>query len=115
MNGVRIRLLGARGSMPVHGASRAIFGGETSCVLYQAEDETVILDAGTGLLWDGLPQALSKPRFSMLLTHAHVDHIIGFPMFPPLFNPACRCDLYLRTREGRTAQEQMEMLMAPPL
>lgn len=115
MNGVRVRLLGVRGSMPVHGSSRALFGGETSCVLYQAGDETVILDAGTGLLWEDLPKTLSQPRFTMLLTHAHVDHIVAFPMFPPLFDAKCECDVYLRTREGRTAREQMEMLMAPPL
>mgnify|MGYP000347867702 CR=1 FL=1 len=80
MNGVRVRLLGVRGSMPVHGPSRAVFGGETSCVLYQAGDETVLLDAGTGLLWEGLPEALSQPRFTLLITHAHVDHIIGLPI-----------------------------------
>lgn len=115
MNGVRVRLLGVRGSMPVHGGSRALFGGETSCVLYQAGDETVILDAGTGLLWENLPGELTGPHFTMLLTHAHVDHIVAFPMFSPFFDPKCDCDVYLRTREGRTAREQMEMLMAPPL
>ncbi len=115
MNGVRVRLLGVRGSMPVHGGSCALFGGETSCVLYQAGDETVILDAGTGLMWEELPQKLSGARFTMLLTHAHVDHIVAFPMFSPLFNPKCECDVYLRTREGRTALEQLETLMAPPL
>ena len=115
MNGSRIRLLGVRGSVPVHGASCAEYGGATSCVLYQAGDESVILDAGTGLLWEGLPRALTRPHFTMLLTHVHVDHIIGFPMFSPLFNPECDCDVYLRTREGRNAREQMEMLMMPPL
>lgn len=115
MDGVRVRLLGVRGSMPVHGESRSAFGGETSCVLYQAGEETVILDAGTGLMWEELPKALSQPRFTMLLSHTHVDHIIGFPMFSPLFNPECHCDVCLRTREGRTAKEQLETLMAPPL
>lgn len=115
MNGVRVRLLGVRGSMPVHGPSRAVFGGETSCVLYQAGDETVLLDVGTGLLWEGLPEALSQPRFTLLITHAHVDHIIGFPMFSPFFRPDCSCDIYLKTRDGRTAREQLETLMSPPL
>lgn len=115
MNGVRVRLLGVRGSMPVHGESRAVYGGGTSCVLYQAGEETVILDAGTGLLWEGLPRAMPRPHFTMLLTHAYVDHIIGFPMFSPMFDSNCSCDVYLRTREGRDAREQMEMLMAPPL
>lgn len=115
MNRVRVRLLGVRGSVPVHDDSCAVFGGATSCVLYQAGEETVILDAGTGILWQGLPSALTQPHFTLLLTHAHVDHIIGLPMFPPLFDPRRSCDVYLRTREGHTAREQIELLMAPPL
>lgn len=52
---MQIRLLGVRGTLPVHGPEFARFGGATSCVLVRAGGETIILDAGTGLsgrAWD---------------------------------------------------------------
>lgn len=76
---LQIRLLGVRGSVPVHGPAFARFGGATSCVFCLAGKEAILLDAGSGLLWEELPQALPEKHFSVLLTHAHVDHILGFP------------------------------------
>ena len=111
---IRVKILGARGSAPVHGADYAQFGGATSCVLYQAGGESIILDAGTGLLRQGLPDAISN-SFTMLLTHSHADHIIGFPMFQPLFDPSRRCRVYLKTRDGLGCRQQLEALMSPPL
>lgn len=37
------------------------------------------------------------------------------PVFPPLFDPTATCDIYLKTREGRSARAQLETLMSPPL
>lgn len=110
-----VKLLGVRGTLPVHGAEFAQFGGGTSCVLVRAGGETIILDAGTGLSGRAWDNFFPEKRCSLLITHAHVDHLMGFPVFPPLFDPAVRCDIYLKTREGHTAREQIEALMAPPL
>ena len=112
---LQIRLLGVRGSVPVHGPAFARFGGATSCVFCLAGKEAILLDAGSGLLWEELPQVLPEKRFSVLLTHAHVDHILGFPMFAPLFDKTYECDVYLKDRQGRSAKERVEALMAPPL
>ena len=110
-----VKLLGVRGTLPVHGAEFARFGGGTSCVLVRAGGETIILDAGTGLSSRAWADFYPEKTCPLLITHAHVDHLMGFPVFPPLFDPAVRCDVYLKTREGRTAREQVEALMAPPL
>ena len=107
---LQIRLLGVRGSVPVHGPAFARFGGATSCVFCLAGKEAILLDAGSGLLWEELPQALPEKHFSVLLTHAHVDHILGFPMFAPLFDKTYECDVYLKYRQGRSAKEQVEAL-----
>ena len=112
---IQVRLLGVRGTLPVHGEEFARFGGGTSCVLVRAGEETFILDAGTGLSGRAWESFFPEKRWTMLITHAHVDHLMGFPVFPPLFDPAVQCDIYLKTREGRTAREQIETLMAPPL
>ena len=117
MDGIfRIKLMGLRGTMPVHGEDCRLFGGATSCVFVQAAGETVILDAGTGLSGNAYREFFGgASRFSLLLTHSHVDHIMGFPAFPPLFDPACEGEVYLETRAGLDARAQLEALMSPPL
>ena len=112
---VAVKLLGVRGTVPVHGADFARFGGATSCVLVRAGGEGLILDAGTGLQGRAFRDFFPGSAFTMLITHSHVDHLMGFPIFSPFFDPAVRCGVYLKTREGRTGREQLEALMAPPL
>lgn len=112
---MRLKLLGVRGTMPVHGEAFRQFGGATSCVFLQAGDEAIILDAGTGLLTQKVYPFFSGKHFSLLLTHPHVDHMMGLPMFSPLFDSESRCDVYLKTRDGLSAREQVEQLIAPPL
>ncbi len=112
---IHVKLLGVRGTIPVHGSEFSRFGGATSCVLVKAGDETLILDAGTGLSGRAFRAFCEDKRFSLLISHAHVDHLMGFPIFPPFFDGTCQADVYLKTREGRAAREQIESLMAPPL
>ena len=112
---MQIKLLGVRGTVPVHGEDFSQFGGATSCVLVKAGGECIILDAGTGLQLQSFRAFFPGKCFSMLITHAHVDHLMGFPIFPPFFDSGCRCDVYLKTREGRSGTAQIEALMAPPL
>ena len=50
----RIRFWGVRGSMPTPGARYIRTGGNTSCVSVEADDELVIIDAGSGLRELGL-------------------------------------------------------------
>ena len=107
-----VKLLGVRGTLPVYGTEFAQFGGGTSCMLVRAGGETIILDAGTGLSGRAWDSFFPGKRCSLLITHGHVDHLMGFPVFPPLFDPGARCDVYLKTRGAR---EQIEALMAPPL
>ena len=101
---VAVKLLGVRGTVPVHGADFARFGGATSCVLVRAGGEGLILDAGTGLQGRAFRDFFPGSAFTMLITHSHVDHLMGFPIFSPFFDPAVRCGVYLKTREGRTGQ-----------
>lgn len=112
---MQVKLLGVRGTLPVHGPEFAQFGGATSCVLVRAGGQTIILDAGTGLsgrAWDAF---FPEKRCTLLITHAHVDHLMGLPVFPLLFDPTAWCDIYLKSREGRTGKDQIESLMSPPL
>jgi phosphoribosyl 1,2-cyclic phosphodiesterase len=79
-------------------AVRSTYGGNTACVEVLGGEESVILDAGSGLrnLSGALfnrPDALPA-RFHILLSHLHWDHIQGFPFFAPAFTPSSTVVIY---------------------
>ncbi len=82
---MRIRVWGARGSVPAPGPQMNRYGGNTSCVSVDLGDaEHLILDAGTGIRTLGL-DLIDAKRINILLTHLHLDHIQGLMFFPPCF------------------------------
>lgn len=86
---MKIRVWGARGSIPVCGAEYLKYGGDSTCLeVATAGGDLVILDAGTGLRQLG-NRLLAEGRkdIHFLLTHAHWDHLLGFPFFKPLYRP----------------------------
>jgi phosphoribosyl 1,2-cyclic phosphodiesterase len=79
---------GSRGSIPVSGKNCVKYGGDTTCIEIQTgTGDIIIIDAGTGIreLGNRLMKEPRKP-FHLLLTHAHWDHVIGFPFFKPLYS-----------------------------
>ena len=82
---MRVKVWGARGSVPSPGPEMNRYGGNTSCVqVTLAGGEMVILDAGTGIRTLGMHLG-DEPRARILLTHLHLDHIQGLMFFPPCF------------------------------
>jgi CheY-like chemotaxis protein len=78
------RLWGTRGSIPVAGQRYLRHGGNTSCLEVGFGDESVIVDAGSGIRDLGLKLLHRGPRrVHLLITHTHWDHIQGFPFFAP--------------------------------
>jgi phosphoribosyl 1,2-cyclic phosphodiesterase len=85
---VRVKVWGARGSVPSPGPETIRYGGNTSCVQVTLSDGTTIaLDAGTGIRGMGLALTEEAPRIHILLTHLHLDHIQGLVFFAPAFRP----------------------------
>ena len=116
MNGqngeVRLTVLGCRGSMPAAGKEMLAFGGDTSCCQIEAQGETLFLDAGTGLVNAALPE--SRP-LHILISHPHIDHLLGLLMFPGLSQPGRKVILYGKTVGGMSLEEQVRHLAGPPL
>lgn len=85
---MRITFYGVRGSLPSPGPATAQFGGNTSCVLVELADGTLLIfDAGTGMRPLGGRLLGSERPLHLLLTHSHWDHIQGFPFFAPIYQP----------------------------
>jgi phosphoribosyl 1,2-cyclic phosphodiesterase len=81
-----------------------------------AGDEHIILDGGTGLRPLGVRLKERGPvRSAMFFTHAHWDHIQGFPFFAPAYLEGNRLDLYGSVAaHGTTLEAQLTEQMRSP-
>lgn len=82
-----IKFWGVRGSVPVSGIEYIKYGGSTTCVEITTKNGgTIIVDAGTGIRKLGIKLTSEKRKnINLIFTHAHWDHIMGFPFFKPLY------------------------------
>ncbi|MBI3764040.1 MAG: MBL fold metallo-hydrolase, partial [Chloroflexi bacterium] len=67
-----------------------VIGGNTTCVEVRSGEHTIVVDAGSGLRSLGLSLmardfALGKGTAHLFFTHAHWDHLMGFPFFKPAY------------------------------
>jgi phosphoribosyl 1,2-cyclic phosphodiesterase len=113
---VLIRCWGARGSIPVSGPHYSVYGGDTTCLeIRTASNDLVIIDAGSGIraLGNSLVEQ-DRLTYTMLLTHGHWDHIIGFPFFKPLHNPRAHVHVYGCRFERNSLKDVLAPSMSPP-
>jgi phosphoribosyl 1,2-cyclic phosphodiesterase len=74
-------------------ATRATYGGATSCVEVEGADAAfLVCDMGSGLREFGIDAfrrcAAGHARsYHFFMSHMHWDHIMGFPFFGPAFDP----------------------------
>jgi phosphoribosyl 1,2-cyclic phosphodiesterase len=114
----RIKLWGTRGSIAVPGPETLRYGGNTACVELRTDDEIIVLDAGSGIrpLGVALKQEFKERpiNLSLLITHAHWDHIQGFPFFKPAYDPKNKIRILGFDGAGATFREIMTEPMRSP-
>lgn len=114
---MQVRFWGVRGSIPVPGPSTIIYGGNTACIEVRCGERLIVLDAGSGIR--ALGQALEHHNvldFDLLLTHCHIDHLMGLPFFKPVF----RAEAAIRMWAGHLKPADrlatiVKQFMIPPL
>lgn len=113
---MKIKCWGSRGSIPVSGKEFIKYGGDTTCIEITAKSgDTVIIDAGSGIR--GLGNALasgSKDCFYLFFSHAHWDHILGFPFFAPLLRRGNTVFIGNHVISGKRVESILNSLMADP-
>jgi phosphoribosyl 1,2-cyclic phosphodiesterase len=116
---MEVTFWGVRGSIPAPGPATVRYGGNTSCVSLRPKNGgLIVLDCGTGAR--NLGMALMEGAFgqgrgeaSILLSHAHWDHIQGFPFFVPLYHPGNRFHIFGGAQSSAMLEGILEGQMAP--
>jgi phosphoribosyl 1,2-cyclic phosphodiesterase len=116
---VRLRVWGARGSIPAPGPETMRYGGNTSCVEVTLSDGSkLILDAGTGIRNLGLAlggrESIEGP-IHILLTHLHMDHIQGLMFFAPLFRSESEITIWGPSSPEASLRDRIARYISAPL
>ncbi|MCL2211141.1 MAG: MBL fold metallo-hydrolase [Treponema sp.] len=86
-----VRFWGVRGSIPSPGPNTVVYGGNTSCLEIRAGERLLIIDLGSGAhpfgewLIENEIKKYGRLKTDIFLTHTHWDHVMGFPMFTPVY------------------------------
>ncbi|UCF98018.1 MAG: MBL fold metallo-hydrolase [Spirochaetaceae bacterium] len=111
---MKIKIWGCRGSIPSPGCDTNVYGGNTTCVEVRLEDGSlIVIDAGTGMRCLGIEllETGEPKQIHLLLTHAHWDHLQGFPFFVPAYLEGYS----IIVRGGPRARKSLEGFLAHQL
>lgn len=114
MSKFKVKFWGVRGSYPTPGESSIKYGGNTTCIEIQTDNEILIIDAGTGIVNLG-KELLNEKKFkniNIIFTHTHKDHTEGFSSFLPAFNGQYRINMFGPKFLGVNIEEAISNSMA---
>jgi phosphoribosyl 1,2-cyclic phosphodiesterase len=112
---LKLTLWGTRGSLPSPRPGTLRYGGNTSCVELRTSDgSVVVLDAGSGIhrLAQFGPEVR---RVDVLLTHLHMDHILGLGFFGALFQADVEVHLWGPPSTTLDLRARLTRYLSPPL
>ena len=98
---MNVKFWGVRGSIPCPGPQTVKYGGNTACIELRIKETNrlIIIDAGSGIRDLGnymmrydMPRGPIKTE--IILTHTHLDHIMGFPFFTPIYIRGTKLKIY---------------------
>jgi phosphoribosyl 1,2-cyclic phosphodiesterase len=113
---VRVTLWGTRGSLPSAGPENARYGGNTACVEVRGADGSLlVLDAGTGIRRLGATLSKDEKRIDILLSHLHMDHIVGLGFFQPLYWDGLEVHLWGPPSATMDLGARLARYLSPPL
>lgn len=110
-----VTVWGVRGAFPMADGRFLAYGGNTSCISAEYGGLTVVFDAGSGLVSMGKDLLKKgKKRVDILLSHLHIDHVMGLFRFPLLYDREAEIHIYGMGGDFGCLGQSLEMLAGPP-
>jgi len=118
---MKIKIYGCRGSIAISRPGSR-YGGNTSCMTLEADGELLVIDAGSGLMVlheellraDADYLAKLKGPINILVSHLHIDHIMGLGTFPPAWTKGAGVRVFTASRNEKPIDEQVLGVFSPP-
>jgi phosphoribosyl 1,2-cyclic phosphodiesterase len=100
----------------VSGSDYLDYGGDTTCLeLRSCNDDILIVDCGSGIRRLGnLLLAEKRHELNILFTHAHWDHISGFPFFKPIYRDDTNIAIFGCIYAQKSIKTILANIMEPP-
>ena len=111
---MKITVWGCRGSMPSPGPEKIKYGGNTSCVQVENENTCLIFDGGSGIQKLGMTLSKDTAVVNLLLTHLHLDHIMGLGYFMPFYDPRCTVNIWGPAGSSESLTDRLRRYFSPP-
>ena len=123
MSEFKVKFRGVRGSYPLAKKNFLKYGGNTSCVEVHAGGNIILLDAGTGMIDAGnelmknyissgvTPNDRTPVNATVLISHIHQDHILGFTFFKPLHVPSSVINVFGSVNYNETLSDELATLL----
>lgn len=115
---MRVTFWGVRGTFPASGHQFARYGGDTMCIEVETGDARLILDAGSGLraLGAKLVSESGAIATNIVLSHLHLDHVMGLPHFAPFWRKDARVLIHAPLESvGDDPHATLFSVLRPPL
>ncbi|MEF3254371.1 MAG: MBL fold metallo-hydrolase [Deferribacterales bacterium] len=111
-----IKILGSRGTIPVSGVNFTKYGGNTSSLFLQVNDEEcIIFDCGTGVTLLNSTKYQNLKKFNIFFSHLHWDHIIGLPILKAMYNSKVEINIFVEKKGNlMTPADFLKDLFKPP-
>lgn len=113
---MEIKCWGSRGSIAVSGEKYLKYGGDTTCLNIKTKSgHQIVIDAGTGVRRLGNQMiAEGCMSFHFIFTHAHWDHVMGFPFFKPIFQPNVDFQMHKCPFASKFVETVLSRVMSKP-
>jgi phosphoribosyl 1,2-cyclic phosphodiesterase len=114
---MKVKIWGCRGSLPTPGRDTLRYGGDTTCLeIISNVGQRIIIDCGSGIrrLGNSLIKNKELNNLTILLTHAHWDHLVGFPFFFPAYMPNCKINICGGPLSQEVTMKYLEHQMEAP-
>jgi len=112
---MKTTIWGCRGSLPSPGLEKNLFGGNTMCIQVAHKDTCIIFDGGSGIQRLGDHLGSEQLEINILLSHLHLDHIMGLGYFKPFYNPKCTINIWGPSGSSRSLVKRLRRYFSPPL